>query len=975
MDGLPLVCYSTGTVNSLLDKLAKLRNHSNPTEEFSNLTENFKKAVRSLKEDFCDKLGVPTVCMKQVRELVFEIEDWINQKAKTDMLDSSDTKEIQYFMTEISEVHERFTWYGDLFKEVLTEPGLDVVAPSNITINPRLPVEEKSFPGILEGPRDKIVKHLTEDKEGMRKVVSIVGMEGLGKTTLAKEIYSELQLRRQFECQAFVSAGRRPAMREILNDILRQVKPWSAKLSSYEKAKDVEEIITELQEYFGTKRYFIVVDGIWTIWAWKVINCALPNNLGSRVLITTCIKDVGKSCSIYRSDLVYEMEALSKKNSEILFLRSIARRGERVSDFEEVCGNMLLDMCDGMPLAIIVAANLLARKSEERTELKMLGKSIISSMKQYSPTKGMTNILHMSFADLSLPLRSCFLYLGLIPQDYTIKKDRLIRLWGAEGFIPRTNRECLWATGERFFNELISRRLIQPVFDYTDDQAFGCTIHGVILDFIRSMSREENFATRAAELCFGPFPCDTIRRLSLDSSNEDEVVTFSASTPHLSRMRSLIFFEDINDEEEMHVPLSIRASVDILWGFKLLQVLDLEDRKGLEDHHLAGIGELVQLRYLGLAGTGIRGLPEEIGELEQLETLDLRRNWYFGTTLPASIFKLQKLKHLLLFLLDVDVERIRVMHELEEASSFASGSNSLGMVVQLLRESECLRILDVRLGASPVTNLMYFFDEVVKSKLQSLSLNCEDFDDEEVSLLVDSWVEVTAPPENKFDPPRFELVLLDLPLGRVPPNMGSLSSLTHLHIQLEQAKAEDFQVLGGLINLVLLNMVAKSCFLEGSRFIIKKGTFLHLKVFSFIIRDSWMGLEFKEGAMPQLQRLWRTLVVITARDRFEYLDIGIEHLTCTTVHVMINCTNATYSQVDAAEAAIRAKISEPVLVLSRINETCMKDEGQLSIHQDEGHSLDLHKDDDDKMWKAWEKIGISSLQSIREKRVLPSVFL
>ncbi|KAF6992738.1 hypothetical protein CFC21_009700 [Triticum aestivum] len=934
MEGLPLACYSTGTINSLLDKLTRLKNHSNPTEEFSDLTKNFKKAVRSLKEDFCDMLGVPTVCMKQVRELVFEIEDWIDQKRETDMLDPSDTKEIQYFMTEIREAHERFTWYGDLFKEVLTEPGLDVVAPRKMTINPRLPIEEKSCPGILDGPRDKIVKHLTEDKEEMRKVVSIVGMEGLGKTTLAKEIYSELQLRRQFECQAFVSAGSRPSTREILNDILRQVKPWSAKLSSYEKTKDVEEIITELREYCGTKRYFIVIDGIWSMWAWKVINCALPNNVGSRVLITTCIVD-----------------------------------------FEEVCGNMLLDMCDGMPLAIIVAANLLARKSEEMTELKMLGKSIISSMKQYPHTKGMTKILHMSFADLPLPLGSCFLYLGLIPQDYTIKKDRLIRLWGAEGFIPRTNIECLWATGERFFNELISRRLIQPVFDYTDDQAFGCTIHGVILDFIRSMSREENFSTRAAELCFGPFPCDTIRRLSLDSSNEDEVVTFSASTPHLSRMRSLIFFEEVNDEDDMHVPLSIRASVDILWGFKLLQVLDLEDRKGLDDHHLVGIGELVLLRYLGLAGTGIRELPEEIGELEQLETLDLRRNWYFGMTLPASIFKLQKLKHLLLFLLDVDIERIRVMHELEEANSFASGSNSLGMVVQLLRESECLRILDVRLGASPVTNLMSFFDEVVNSKLHSLSLNCEDFDDEEVSLLVDSWAEVTAPPENKFQPPRFELVLLDLPLGRVPPNMGSLFSLTHLHIQLEQAKAEDFQVLGGLTNLVLLNLVAKSCFLEGIRFIIKKGTFLHLKVFSLIIRDSWMGLEFKEGSMPQLQRLWRTLGVITARDRFEYLDIGTEHLTCTTVHVTINCTDATYSQVYAAEAAIRSKISEPTLVLSRINETGMKDEGQLSIQQDEGHSLDLHKDDDDKIWKAWEKIGKSSLQSIREKRVLPSVFL
>ncbi|EMS55391.1 hypothetical protein TRIUR3_27932 [Triticum urartu] len=130
--------------------------------------------------------------MKQVRELVFEIEDWIDQKLETDRLDPSDTKEIKYFITEITEACERFTWYGDLLKEVPTEPGLDV-GHCKITINPRLPVEEKSCRCILDGPRE-IVKHLTDDKEEVRKVVSVVGMEGLGKTTLAKEIYSELQL-------------------------------------------------------------------------------------------------------------------------------------------------------------------------------------------------------------------------------------------------------------------------------------------------------------------------------------------------------------------------------------------------------------------------------------------------------------------------------------------------------------------------------------------------------------------------------------------------------------------------------------------------------------------------------------------------------------------------------------------------------------------------------------------------------------
>ncbi|VAH22496.1 unnamed protein product [Triticum turgidum subsp. durum] len=936
MEGLPLVCYSSGTMSSLLDKLTKLKNnHSNPSDEFSVLTEKLKEDLLGLKE-FCDKLGTSKVCMKQLRELVFEIEDWIDQRPETNIL--LDTEEIKYFMSEIKGARERFKWYRSLLKIESSETDLAVVAPSKITIDPRLLSEEKYCHGILDGPRDELVKHLTDQTEEMLKVVSVVGVEGLGKTTLAKEIYSKLQLRRLFECQAMVSLGRRPAMRDVLYHILHQVNRFSKTLH---RVADVQEIITELREYLGGKRYFIIVDDIRSTFDWKVINSALPYNRGSRVLTTTCNADVGKSCSIYPTDLVYHMDVLSEKNSKIFLLNRIItlQEEERGAEFEEVSGNML-NLCGGMPLAIIVAASLLVRKSKELAELKIFGESIYSTLRQYSTSKGMTMILHKSYADLSLPLRSCFLYLGVFPEGYIIKKDRLIRLWEAEGFISRTNKEYLWVTGETYFNELISRRLIEPLFGFEDDQASGCIIHGVILDFIRSLWKEENFATTAVEMSSGPFPCDTIRRFSVDYGNKDEANTFSRSTVHLSSMRSLTVFGDVEgmfdplfpsdseDNEQTEV-----APVYILWSFKLLRVLDLEDRKELKGHQLKGIGGLVLLRYLGLAGTHISWLPEEIGELEQLETLDLRRNWYFGT-LPKSIFKLQKLKHVLL---NVNVQKSFMMQELEEANIMVNESNSLGTVAELLRKSEWLRMLRVTLGISSYaieTNLVSFFDAVVKSKLHSLSLNCEFSNDEMVSLLVDSCAKLTAPSVNKSEPPRFELVLFYLPLRRVPPDMDSLSSLTHLHIQLEQAKAGDFHVLGGLSNLVLFNLYARKYLLQG-RLVINKGIFPCLKVFSFIIQDSWTGLEFKEGAMPQLQRLWRTLGIIKAGDQFEYPDIGMEHLTCLTrVHVEVSCAYVTYLQVEAAEAVIRAQISEPTLVLSRFNGTLMKGEEQHSLEDE-----------------------------------------
>ncbi|KAM0862901.1 hypothetical protein ACQ4PT_044959 [Festuca glaucescens] len=691
-------------------------------------------------------------------------------------------------------------------------------------------------------------------------------------------------------------------------------------------------------------RYFILVDGIQSTWAWKVINCALPNNHGSRVLITTSIVDVGRYCSSYPNDFVYQMEVLNKENSRILFLSKTVtlQKEEKWAGFEEDSCYML-KMCGGMPLAIIVAAGLLlARKSEALAELKMVGESIYS-LKEYSPSEGLTKILQMSYADLSLPMKSCFLYLSVFPENYTINKHCLILLWEAEGFLERIDKEWSWLTGKRYFNELISRRLIQPVFTFEDDEPMGCTIHGVILDFIRSLSREENFTMTAAELNSGPFPCDTIRRFSLDCGNEDEADTLSTSSVHLSSMRSLIHLRAAGKLD----PPVIGGFMDI-FPFKLMRVLHLEVASNLQNHHLHGIGGLVLLRYLMLGVSGITRLPQDMGELERLETLDLSSSQHI--TLPASIVKLQKLTHVRLI---QDAAGIWEMPELEVASGICAGSSSsFAKVVELLRKSQRLRMLGLTLTSASIPteiDLLSFIDEVVKSKLQSLSLNCACYGDDATTLLVDSWEKVTASLGKIFEPQRFQLSIDGSCqyLVRVPPNMGSLATLTHLSIRLDVIESEGFLVLGSLTNLILLNLSAIDC-PERRRSVIRKGMFPCLKVFSFRNEHSWMGLEFKGGAMPQLQRLERTFVVRTRWNQ-EYPDIGIEHLTCLIkVYATINCNRAKVSEVEAAEATIIAQLSkiatEPVLYFRRSGY-------MLQSQVSEGTSLRHIKDDDDQIWE------------------------
>ncbi|XP_037456219.1 disease resistance protein RGA5-like [Triticum dicoccoides] len=566
MEGQPMVSYSAGSVNSIVYKLTKLK-------DCALVIEGLQKDLMILLESFSQVAVLPSkmnwqvqVWMKIVRELVFDIEDWIDQvpampNTGGQLLDLED--EVKRFKARIEHA----------LPSELRDPA-SLPGHAQVTVDSHILFEEKTALVGMEVPMDELVKHLTGEHEKRRKVVSILGVEGLGKTTLAKEVYSKIQ--GNFECRAFVTLGRRPSITETVQEILCQVNPSAEKKINLKidprrgrgAAQDLKKLLTELWKYLATKRYFILVDGLWSTQAWKIINSALPNeNNGSRVLTTTCISAVAQHCSVRPMD-IYRIEPLNEEMSARLYLK-LTRQKEWPADHAEVTKNMF-KMCGGMPLALVLAAGLLAAKCKELPEPEI---SVVSSVEQYSKSDGIMKTLQMSYDALSLPLRSCLLYLSVFRGGCTIKKDRLIRLWIAERLIRRKDDErraqeirrdggeetrveggeiigyeenggketgdekSLWETGQLYFKELIIRRLIQPVFNYNDDQPEGCTVHGVILDFINSLSSKGNFVTVGG----AHLSTDTVRRFSLDCFNnndEDRDATLASFAIHLSRVRS-----------------------------------------------------------------------------------------------------------------------------------------------------------------------------------------------------------------------------------------------------------------------------------------------------------------------------------------------------------------------------------------------------------------------------------------------------
>nr|XP_025877981.1 disease resistance protein RGA5-like isoform X3 [Oryza sativa Japonica Group] len=185
----------------------------------------------------------------------------------------------------------------------------------------------------IDGPREEISRWLTEEGQSgptqQLKVVSIVGFGGLGKTTLANQVYK--QVKDKFNCTSFLSVSKNPDVLKLLKNLLLEVQKKEiiikSSLTPSEFTKfpdDNQKLIDTLREHLANKRYLIVIDDIWSTKIWNNIQCAfVQNNYGSRVIITTRIEDVATKCSFDFYGMVYKMQPLDEVNSRSLFFKRL----------------------------------------------------------------------------------------------------------------------------------------------------------------------------------------------------------------------------------------------------------------------------------------------------------------------------------------------------------------------------------------------------------------------------------------------------------------------------------------------------------------------------------------------------------------------------------------------------------------------------------------------------------------------------
>ncbi|KAL6005899.1 hypothetical protein ACLOJK_039944 [Asimina triloba] len=596
---------------------------------------NWKREVRDAAysaEDIIDTFVVEIIPLKQpgflgrVKRYAFILKElWVRRSLAS---------EIEMLKIDLKSISESRAAYHIEYMVGAGHGASSTTVNVNQSLRDSSPdVEESDFVG-FEKDVETLTRWLTGDGERGRSVMGVVGMGGLGKTTLVRKVFNSDAVQKKFRYCIWLSISQVYVVEELLRAVIRSCMVLPK--GEYEEVKDMRK--NELRRKISShlekdkeERYLVVLDDVWKPNAWHELKGAFPDaQNGSRVLITTRNEDVA-SVALSR---VHKLGFLGPVDSWNLFLKkAFLGRDAGFSDDDDIqeLAKKAVGNCHGLPLAIVVLGGLLSRKDQSEWE------SVLQSI-NWQFVEGevqMSGILSLSYKDLPYYLKPCFLYLGIFPEDYEFQAKKLIKLWAAEGLLqPRGDHESSEKAGEDYLKELIQRSLVQVATRSSTRAVKSCRIHDTTRDLCISEAKKERFLEiNGKDIAAGPsYARCRARRLAI---HQDGSYSLDDAIPNL---RSILILKpgicELLDRKEKKL---------FSGSFKLLRVLDVNQAQVI--NLPSEIGELIHLRYLGFTGCLLRSLPSSIGNLINLQTLVVE-SFPMEVEIPSTIGKMKQLKHL-----------------------------------------------------------------------------------------------------------------------------------------------------------------------------------------------------------------------------------------------------------------------------------------------------------------------------------------
>ncbi|KAL0318552.1 UNVERIFIED_CONTAM: ToMV susceptible protein tm-2 [Sesamum angustifolium] len=243
------------------------------------------------------------------------------------------------------------------------------------------------------------------------------------------------------------------------------------------------------KKLFGRK-YLIVMDDVWSTKAWDDFSLFFPNNRnGSRVMMTTRLLNVVVSLSSHEP---YSMDFLDNEKSWNLLCEKVF--GQISCPYPELegIGKDIAKGCKGLPLAIVVIAGLLGKSNMTKEYWDVVAENL-NSFANSEDNEHCLKILSLSYNNLPIHLKPCFLYMSVFGEDKEIKVSELTKLWVADGILRPVRGKILEKVAVKYLKDLVDRNMVLIRRRTSVGKIKSCGIHDLLRDLCLKEFDKEHF--------------------------------------------------------------------------------------------------------------------------------------------------------------------------------------------------------------------------------------------------------------------------------------------------------------------------------------------------------------------------------------------------------------------------------------------------------------------------------------------------
>ncbi|KAG5608207.1 hypothetical protein H5410_019488 [Solanum commersonii] len=400
---------------------------------------------------------------------------------------------VRNLAAEIKGIHDQVKELRSSNHALQVTPIIELPKKGEVTQGPSL--ESDAVIG-FDAEANKVIKRLVEGPTESVDIIPVVGMPGLGKTTLARKIYNDSKLTYEFYSIVWVYVGQECKAKDIY---LRILKFFKKNIEDHLN-DDVDTLAKAIGGYIKKGgRCLIVLEDVWED---EVIDHVMKvfteNEKGHRIMMTTRDLRLAKFANLEP----HELKFLETEESFELLVMKVFGKGSCPNELV-VVGKKIAEKCGGVPLVVVVIAGALRGRSDKK-DWERVDKNVVQHFGEHTEDSCL-KFVKMSYDHLPQEVQMCFLYCGVFPRGFDIPCWKLIRLWIAEGLIKPQ---------PEFTLEEIAEGLIKP-----------CRLHDMLYQFCKKEASSKWLFQEPDQSKLDP---DTCRRLCIQPSNLSD---FLSTTP------------------------------------------------------------------------------------------------------------------------------------------------------------------------------------------------------------------------------------------------------------------------------------------------------------------------------------------------------------------------------------------------------------------------------------------------------------